>query len=118
MTIAIATTLVAFCILQTVAAPPPFPPPPYKEAQQLSKPTGFAAKDQNHMEWPRSYRQHQQRLFEEAQLQQLFQAYEKIAQQQLRAYENAQPLAPPEWASWDNDQPQKQNYWSRLPPPG
>ena len=115
MKIAIATTLVAFCILQTVAA---CPPPPYKDAQQLSKPTGFAAKDQNHMKWPGSYRQHQQRLFEEAQLQQLFQAYEKIAQQQLRAYENAQPLAPPEWASWDNDQPQKQNYWSRLPPPG
>ena len=41
MKIAIATTLVAFCILQTVAAPPPLPPPPYKEAQQLSKPTGF-----------------------------------------------------------------------------
>ena len=44
------------------------------------------------MEWPGSYRQNQQRLFEEDQLEQLFQAYEKIAQQQLRAYENAQPL--------------------------
>ena len=91
--IAIATTLVAFCILQTVVAPPP----PNKEAQQLSKPTGFAAKDQNHMEWPRSYRQHQQRLFEEDQLQQQFQALEKVVQQKLRAYENTQP-ALYEWA--------------------
>ena len=46
MNIAIATTLVAFCILQTVVALPP-----HKEAQQLSKPyarPGSAAIDQNH----------------------------------------------------------------------
>ena len=66
--------------------------------------------------------QNQQRLFEKDKLQQLFQAYEKIAQQQLRAYENAQPLEPTalyEWAKYDRPQkPSKKNNWPPRPRPG